>query len=103
MTLPIISLTKIICWIVAGALFIAIARLPIGYYTILRFMVCGSSLYFVYVTYQQNEKINAYTLIFILTAIIFNPIHPVYFSKVIWRFLDAGTALWFIWYSLKKP
>lgn len=97
-----INLTKILCWIIAGALLFALAPLPIGYYTLLRFVVCLLSLYFVYTVYQQEKKISTSLLIFILIAIIFNPIKPLYFSKEVWRILDISGTLWFLWYGLKK-
>jgi len=81
---PIIYLTSIM-------LFIAIAPLPYGYYTILRIITTGVFLWSSFIMLENNESILPW--VFILLAIIFNPILKVYFPKEIWAVIDIFSGL----------
>lgn len=56
-------------------LIIAVLYLPYDYYTILRWIVCGISIYFAYDYYGNKQK--GWTWIYIFIAILLNPIVPV--------------------------
>ena len=75
-------------------LFGAIAELPYGYYILLRWITCITSIL---VTFQAFEKnIDWAKVIFIIIAILFNPLAPIYLSRSIWVPLDIMTAILFI-------
>ncbi len=57
-------------------LFWALADNPYGYYQILRWVVCGLTRYLAY----RNDK-NVWAWIFGVTAVLFNPIAPIYREK----------------------
>jgi uncharacterized membrane protein len=65
--------------------------LPYGFYTLLRFVVCGFSLYVAYRIYKvYNNEYKTY-LIYVFWAILFNPFIPVHFDKATWRIIDIVT------------
>ena len=75
-------------------LFGAIAEWPYGYYTILRWITCIASIF---VTFQAFEKnIDWAKVVFIVIAILFNPLAPIYFSRSIWIPIDIITVILFI-------
>jgi hypothetical protein len=80
---------------------IAIAPLPYGYYTFIRFVVCGISLYIFYNLYQNNDK-SLWIWLFGATAILFNPITPIHMTKEIWMVIDAMIGCLFLWLAYQK-
>jgi len=75
-------------------LFGAIAEWPYGYYTILRWITCRTSILVVLQAFEKN--INWAKVIFIIIAILFNPLVPIYLSRSTWIPLDIITAIFFI-------
>lgn len=75
-------------------LFGAIAEWPYGYYTLLRWTTCIASIL---VTFQVFEKdINWAKVVFIIIAILFNPLTPIYLSRSTWIPIDITSAIFFI-------
>ena len=73
---------------------IGILPMPIGYYTLLRLVVCCSAIYYAY-NFKQNGDIVS-MLIFIFIAILYNPIFPVYlYEKWLWIVVNIITAILF--------
>jgi hypothetical protein len=68
--------------------------LPIGYYTLSRLVVCGSSIYFAYNFF--NKKDVTRTWIFGFFAVLYNPVVPVYlYEKIIWTIVNIITIVVF--------
>lgn len=80
--------------IAAVMLFVALDRMPIGYYTILRFVVCGVTAYGAYIFAEQNK--NGWAWIFGIIAVLFNPFVPVYFKRDTWAPIDIGVAVFLL-------
>ena len=59
-------------------LLLGLADMPIGYYTFMRIVVFLASAFFALVSYKERDKIDFWTVVFGLVAILFNPIIPVY-------------------------
>jgi|TARA_B100001964_G_scaffold154847_1_gene170216 hypothetical protein len=79
-------------------LVIAILPMPIGYYTLSRLVVCGSSIYFAYNFF--NKKDVTRTWIFGFFVVLYNPIIPVYlYEKIIWVIVNIITIV--VFYSNK--
>jgi len=75
-------------------LFGAIVEWPYGYYALLRWISCIAAIL---VTFQAFEKnINWAKVVFIIIAILFNPLTPIYLSRSTWIPLDIITAIFFI-------
>ncbi len=75
-------------------LFGALAEWPYGYYTILRWITCITSILVVLQAFEKN--IDWAKVVFIVIAILFNPLAPIYLSRSTWIPLDIVTAIFFI-------
>ncbi|MFC1636345.1 DUF6804 family protein [Planctomycetota bacterium] len=89
--------------IAALMLFGALAQWPYGYYQLLRFVVCGVSVYVAVMAYTW-KKIWA-TWLFGIVAILFNPLVPIHLSRELWQPIDFMTAVLFVVtvFVLKRP
>ncbi len=88
---------KAILFACASFLFIGIFDLPIGYYTILRIVVTIGSVVFIIDEYQTTQNIDIWIILISFTALLFNPISPIYFNdKTIWVPIDIVCGLIFI-------
>ncbi len=80
---------KYLPFLAAVLLFLGIADLPIGYYTLLRIIVCLIGVVFMIYEYGREERISFLCILFGIIALLFNPIIPVYLQdKSIWSVLD---------------
>jgi len=75
-------------------LFGAIAEWPYGYYILLRWITCTTSILVAFQAFEKN--IDWAKVVFIVIAILFNPLAPIYLSRSIWIPLDIITAIFFI-------
>ncbi|MBU4349178.1 hypothetical protein KJ830_02225 [bacterium] len=75
-------------------LFGAIAEWPFGYYTLLRWITCIASILVAFQAFEKN--IDWAKVVFIVIAILFNPLVPIYLSRSTWIPLDIITAIFFI-------
>lgn len=80
--------------VAGGLLFAALLQLPYGYYQMLRWVVCGISIYIAYKAYKCDKKWAIW--VFVVCAILFNPIAPIGFSREIWRSIDIVFGILFI-------
>lgn len=73
---------------------IAIGDLPYGFYRLLRWIACGVAIASGFHFYSSKQ----FTMVWIagIIALIFNPLFPFFFSKDVWRVLDAGAGISFI-------
>ena len=80
----------------------ALADLPYGYYQLLRFVVCGVSVYVVYTAYTWQKMWVVWLFGFI--ALLFNPLAPIHLSRELWQPIDFICAMLFIYVllALKK-
>lgn len=88
-------------------LLIAPFHLPYGYFIFLRIVITGCSGYLAYLEYTRRKGLSLFVVLFILLAILFNPLIPIYFSKTIWMSIDIFAALIFgihagIFYNIYK-
>lgn len=90
--------------IVAVALMYAVTGEPeYGYYTMLRWLVCASCVYFAYNSYENSR--GSLLIYFAAIALLFNPFIKVPLGKDIWHIVDiavAGITLLTIFFDLKK-
>lgn len=71
-----------------------------SYYQFLRWLILGIAGYSAYSAYKFRNK--AWTWIFGIMAILFNPIIPFYFSKDTWQFIDIVAAITFTIFLFNK-
>jgi hypothetical protein len=85
----------------AALLFLGIANLPIGYYTLLRIVVSIISV--IVVSNEHKNGINFWVIAFGLTAVVFNPVLPVYLNdKSAWMPIDLLAGILFIVKAFKE-
>ena len=80
--------------ITAVMLFVAVASWPYQYYTLLRIIVILVSIYAIILTYCRQKKLLVLPLI--VTAILFNPLHPISLSRNVWLVIDIACGILFI-------
>jgi hypothetical protein len=88
--------------IAAAMLFGALAKWPYGYYQLLRFIVCGVSVYVAFMGYNWHKIWVAWLFGFI--AFLFNPLIPIHLSREVWQPIDiiCGTLFIIVVFVLEK-
>ncbi|MFZ4414662.1 MAG: DUF6804 family protein [Bacteroidales bacterium] len=85
--------------ICAGLLILALADLPIGYFTFLRIVVIIGAIGVI--INEIENGLNIWVIIFGLIAILFNPIIPIYLNdKSVWMPIDIISSILFLIKSL---
>lgn len=77
-----------------------LGRWPYGFYTLLRFVVCGTCAYTSAKEYQHGQI--GWTWIMGLTAVLFNPIIPIHLARSVWHTLDLLTVIVFAIWAVTK-
>ena len=67
---------------------------PYGYYILLRWVVTIVALLVLWTAYNQKQRDWVWRMGAV--AIVFNPIIPIYFDKVIWQIIDFFVAIFFV-------
>ena len=81
----------------AALLLLALADMPSGYYVLMRIVVCLASVIVAYGGYKREDSVNGTVILFVLMAILFNPIIPVYlYDREIWMPIDIIGAIVFV-------
>jgi len=77
--------------IAAVLLFAALGRHPYNYYTILRWVACGVSAF---TAFQAAEtKKFGWLAVFVIVAIVLNPITPIHLKRDTWALVDIAAAV----------
>ena len=85
---------KIIKGFAAILLLLTFLKMPYGYYTLLRWIVFGLSIYYSYRYWELPEK--GWAMAFLTIALIFNPIFLISFGKLIWSVVDLLVAIYYL-------
>lgn len=73
---------------------IGLADLPYGYYTLLRFFLCGASLFLAFGSDLVLKDWHRWTLVGFV--ILYNPLVPIYLGeKTLWTLVNIVTVLLF--------
>lgn len=72
-------------------LFWAVSRHPYGFYTLLRWIVCGSAAYTAYICTTMKRVPWAWVLGII--ALMFNPFIPPRIERATWVYIDVATGI----------
>jgi hypothetical protein len=78
-----------------GMLALALGELPLDVYMLIHVVVFGASLLIAALVYNQDRNFNIWIGLFLLAAIIFNPIVPLHLTRRIWAILDIAAAVLF--------
>ena len=76
--------------IAAVMLFAALGRQAYDYYTLLRWIACGVCA-FTALQAMQSKK-TGWLIIFVIAALVLNPIAPLRLKRETWAFVDAAAA-----------
>ena len=92
-------MVKLLLWLNAVMLFLAIFSFPIGYYTLLRLVV---SLTAGILCFNLNKDDKFFlTVVSGIIALLFNPVYPIYLGdKSIWMPIDIITACFFVYWAI---
>ena len=84
-----------------GILALGILPLPIGYYTLLRIVVCVCAAYVAWRYFEENDNL---AWVFGFVAVLYNPLLPVYLnSKLLWTIINVPTIGIFVYQYFKTP
>ena len=76
-------------------LVMAVLPLPYGYYMLLRLLITASAAYVAYKNF--NKEMPVWGIVFVIVALLFNPLYVVHFDKTLWVIIDILVAsLFFI-------
>lgn len=76
----------------AAFILIGLGPLPIGYYTLLRWVVCIAAAWIAVLAWRNGKA--GWLLLLVPVAILFNPIAPVYLmTKAAWAPWDVAAAV----------
>lgn len=78
----------------AVLLVVALGQHPYGYYTFLRWAVTIAALVVAWVAWRSPQQWATWP--FVGTAVLFNPIAPVYLDRETWRPIDIICAIAFL-------
>lgn len=80
-------------WLIPIAfLLMAVARMPYGYYTVTKIVVCGSAVFLAVINWADGGVNRGWAVAFALIAILFNPLIPVYLKRATWLYFDFAVA-----------
>jgi hypothetical protein len=78
-------------------LVVAVFRMPYGYYSFLRITICAAAALMAAVSLLEQTRFDtAWMTLFVLIAILFNPILPIRLHRSIWFYLDLTSATLFL-------
>lgn len=76
-----------------------LSNLPYGYFQILRWTTCITAAFFAYESMSWFKP--PVPFIYLIIAILFNPILPIHLSRSIWIVLDVITGIIFLAWIFK--
>jgi hypothetical protein len=89
------TMLALVHFVPAGMLVAAIGRWPYGYYMLLRVVVFAAGLLIAGFIYQRTKSFTMWLGLFILVAVVFNPILPLHLTRGVWSILNVMTAIIF--------
>lgn len=72
-----------------------VPTLPYGYYTLLRFTVCGSAAYAAF-KLKDRPSLKGHLIPLLIVAVLFNPLIPANLTPLIWLVIDLAGAVYFL-------
>lgn len=85
---------KIVIHIAIGFLLLGILPFPYGYYILLRLIAFGVFAWAAYITFEKQEVVLPW--VFVILALVFNPIIQIHFPKEIWAIIDFSSGLFLV-------
>ena len=93
---------SLIWFIPIGALALSFLHLPIGYYGFMRFVITASAVYLAYFEYSKESKVSGFLVLFVIIALLFNPIVKVHLRYYQWQWIDVITLVIYFVHFFKR-
>jgi uncharacterized protein DUF6804 len=90
------SIPRVVWLVPPIVLVIATARLPYGYYTFARIVTCGIATLIAVAGFFERPAVQAWSVLLILVAVLFNPVVPIHLNRSTWFYLDLITTAVFV-------
>lgn len=90
----VLSPPTIVALALGGAAGLAVFDLPYWYYQLLRWFVCGGSIYLAFFLHQRSFP-SHFVVALIVVAVVFNPIVSISLGRELWRIVDLLVAFGF--------
>jgi hypothetical protein len=90
------AVTALVHFVPAGMLALALGRWPYSYYMFLRVVVLAAALLIAGLVYQQAKTFTVWVGLFVIVAIVFNPIVPLHLARGVWSILNVAAAALFV-------
>ena len=80
--------------VVAGVmLLLALGSWEYSFYQFLRVVVCGASIFLAWHLFDTKQT--GWAWVFVITAVLFNPIAPIHLARETWQIIDFIAAILF--------
>lgn len=80
-------------WLIPIAVvLIATARMPYGYYSFTRLVICAAAAVIAIFGWIGDPPAHKWSMLFALIAVLFNPIIPIHLRRETWFYWDIATA-----------
>ena len=86
--------------ILSGLLLLCLAKMPYGYYELVRTIAMVGFIILGYEVYLQKRK--AETIIYIILALLFQPFFKIALGRELWNIVDVIVAIWLLVSILAK-
>lgn len=86
-----LSIPKLIFYIAAALLVVALAPLPYGFYTLVRLTSTLAFAALAFLAFKDREPLLGWAFGFM--ALVFNPLFPLYLSRPLWVAIDLTAAV----------
>ena len=93
------STLTIIFTVLAILLLLCLAKMPYGFYQVVRFLAFAGFGYTAYLQYKSNNIDRM--ILFIVLALLFQPLLPIALGRVIWNIVDVVVACYLIYLLVK--
>ena len=93
------NIRSIILTALAVLLLLCLAKMPYGFYQIVRFLAFAGFVYLAYLEYK-GKNIDRMVL-FAVLALLFQPFLPLSLGRVIWNIVDVVVAAYLIYLLVK--
>lgn len=91
-------------WLPAAMLVVAaLGRWPYSYYMLLRVIVCITAAWLAIETYQRTRMATAWCVLFLVVAVIFNPLLRFHLTREIWSVFNIVAAALFAAHYFRGP
>lgn len=92
---------KAIKIILAALFFVCLAKMPYGYYQLVRFIAMVGFVYLAYRNFEEGNKLSSY--VFAALAILFQPLLKIDLGRTIWNIVDVVVGLGLLISLFLKP